>query len=111
MKSGLIYIKPLTALFHQFGLIGEIQHVVPVDVIRYWNRNVAQPFSNVCGMEGLPVSRISKREATADCPLLSVYRVLHAADHAAHKVQFVIPDRKYSNQTSKLKVFTSTTQI
>ena len=26
-------------LFHQFGSIGESQHVVPLDVIRYWNRN------------------------------------------------------------------------
>ena len=28
-----------STLFHQFGSIGESQHVVPLDVIRFWNGN------------------------------------------------------------------------
>ena len=31
-------------LFRQFGLIGESQHVVPLDVIIYWNRTSCRRF-------------------------------------------------------------------
>ena len=39
MNGGILTTGSI--LFHQFGLIGESQHVVPLDVIRYWNRNFA----------------------------------------------------------------------
>ena len=35
----------ISTLFHEFGLTGEIQHVVPLGVIRYWNRNCVHEIS------------------------------------------------------------------